>query len=105
MVSGRAAEKSAASSSWASGLTGDHHGREGRRLRDTEEASLGQLEQREERGEQIDDRGTGTERVAPPDLFALEQQELDARRGALDVERPRDDAVQDGGRNPRDHLL
>ena len=56
-VSGRAALKSAASSSWASGVTGDHHRRERRGLSEADDAALGQLEQGQQGGEHVHDRG------------------------------------------------
>src|SRR4051794_30116677 len=104
-VSGREALKSAASSSWASGVTGDHHRREGGRLSQTDGAPLGQLEQGEEHGEEIGDGGARAQRVEPAEFLPFLEQRLDAPGGGLDIERAGHHAVEHGDGYRRDDPL
>src|SRR5690349_17072806 len=88
--SGRAAANSAASSSWASGLTADLDGRERPVLAHGESTPFRQLEQRDEGRQHVHERGPLPDHVPPPEGLPLAEQALDSRGGALDVERPRD---------------
>src|SRR5256712_3033351 len=64
-VSGRDAANSAASSSFASGLTADHDGAERPVLVKPERAALGELQQRDEGGEYVHDLRTRSHDVPP----------------------------------------
>src|SRR5512135_1251039 len=86
--SGRDAANNAASSSFARGLTPDHHGGERFGLRDLHRAALGQLEQRNEGGQHLDDAGASSDDVVPAERLVLLQEGENPRRRALDVERP-----------------
>src|SRR3989454_502105 len=101
-VSGRDDANSAASSSFARGLTLDHDRSERSVLREPQRAALGQLEQRDERGQDVHERGTLPHDLQPATALALRQERLNPRRGALDVERARQHAVQHRLRDERD---
>src|SRR5204863_2008675 len=87
-VSGRDDANSAASSSFARGLTLDHERGERPLLRHAQGAALGELEQRDERGQDVHDRGTVSHNVEPAAALSRGQQPLDPRGGAFHVERP-----------------
>src|SRR5207247_10529342 len=70
-VSGRDDANSAASSSFARGLTLDHDRGERPVLREPQRASLGQLEQRDERGQDVHERGTLPHDLQPAAALAL----------------------------------
>src|SRR4029077_11122951 len=71
--SGRAAANSAASSSWARGLTADLDRREWPILPDRQDAALRELEQRDERGQDFDDRGAFPDHLEPTERLAPRQ--------------------------------
>src|SRR5687768_13872053 len=94
IVSGRDAANSAASSSFVRGCTPDHHRAEGFGLLERQGAALGELEERDERGQHVDERGLRTDRLRPTERLVLLEQGMNPGGGSLDVERPRHDAVQ-----------
>src|SRR5437870_9566770 len=85
-VSGRAEANSAASTSFASGLTADLKRGERPLLVHVQRAALGELEQGDERGQDVHERGTRPHDVAPPERRALREQRLNALGRALHVE-------------------
>src|SRR3989475_8528280 len=85
-VSGRDAANRAASSSFASGLTADHDGAERPVLVELEGAALGELEQRDERGEHVHGGGARPHHVPPREFLAPGQQRVDFRRPPFHVE-------------------
>src|SRR5439155_15002058 len=93
-VSGRAEAYSAASTSFARGLTADLNRSERPLLVNAQGAALGELEQGDEGGQDIHDCGTLPYDVAPREHRALREQRLNALGRALHVERPRNHAVQ-----------
>src|SRR5881628_543134 len=104
-VSGRAEAYSAASTSFASGLTADLNRGERPRLVNVQGAALGELEQGDEGGQDVHECGTLPHDVAPPERRPLGEQRLNALGRALHVERPRYYAVQHRLGNERDHPL
>src|SRR3989441_3584146 len=102
-VSGRDDANSAASSSFARGLTPDHDGSERAVLRQPQRAALGELEQRDEGGEHVHQRGALPHHVEPADLLAPGEQRLDPGDRALHVERARHNAVQHRLGDERDY--
>src|SRR5467141_3273525 len=104
-VSGRADANSAASKSFASGLTTDLNRGERPLLVNVQRAALGQLQQGDERGQDIYDGGPLPHHVAPAEHRPLGEQRLDALGRALHVERPRYHAVQHRLGNERNHPL
>src|SRR5437667_10912619 len=87
--SGRAAANSAASTSFARGLTADLKRGERALLVNVQRAAFGELEQGDERGQDVHDRGTLPHNVAPPERRPRGEQRLNARRRPFHVERPR----------------
>src|SRR5256886_7468143 len=82
-VSGRADANSAASTSFARGLTADLNRGERPLLVNVQRATLGELEQSDERGQDVHDRGTLPHDVAPPERGPLGEQPLYALCRAL----------------------
>src|SRR2546422_1375231 len=93
-VSGRAEANRAASISCARGLTPDLNRGERPLLVNVQRAALGELQQGDERGQDIYDGGPLPHDVAPPELRPPGEQRLDAFDRALHVERPWYHAVQ-----------
>src|SRR2546422_6399581 len=93
-VSGRAEANSADSTSFASGLTADLNRGERPLLVNVQRAALGELEQGDEGGQDVHDRGTLPHNVAPPERRPLREQRLNPLGRALHVERPRHHAVR-----------
>src|SRR5437762_6622166 len=85
-VSGRDDANSAASSSFARGLTLDHNRGERPVLGESQRATPGQPQQRDERGQDVHERGPLPHDLQPAEARTLRQQRLNPRRGALDVE-------------------
>src|SRR2546426_511788 len=104
-VSGRAEANSADSNSFASGLTPDLNRGDRPLLVNVPRAALGELEQGDEGGQDVHDRGTLPHDVAPAERRPLREQRLNPLGRALHVERPRHDAVQHRLRNEGDHPL
>src|SRR5436189_15034 len=104
-VSGRLAANSAASSSCASGLTTDHHGGERFGLLHLAGPTLGELEQGDERRQDLHHPRPGPDHVDPPELLALGEQRGDPRGRAFDVQRPRHHTVQHRLGDERDDAL
>src|SRR5256886_2818470 len=86
-VSGRDDANSAASNSFARGLTADLDRGEGSLLVHAQGPTLGELQQSDEHGEHIDERGTRAHDVQPAELRALGEQRLQLRGRPLHVER------------------
>src|SRR2546423_7325872 len=84
-VSGRADANSAASTSFARGLTADLNRGERPLLVNLQRAALGQLEQGDERGQDVHDRGTLPHDVVPPARRAGGEQRLNALRRPFHV--------------------
>src|SRR2546430_2284791 len=87
-VSGRDDANSAASNSFARGLTADLDRGEGSLLVHAQGPTLGELQQSDEHGEHVDECGTRAHDVQPADLRALGEQRLELRGRPLHVERP-----------------
>src|SRR6266404_1440402 len=104
-VSGRADANSAASTSFARGLTTDLNRGERPLLVNVQRAALGELQQGDERGQDIYDGGPLPHDVAPAEHRPLGEQRLDALGRALHVERPRYHAVQHRLGNERNDPL
>src|SRR6266436_8020451 len=104
-VRGRAEANRAASISCARGLTPDLNRGERPLLVNVQRAALGELQQGDERGQDIYDGGSLPHDVAPPEHRTLGEQRLDALDRALHVERPWYHAVQHRLGNERDHPL
>src|SRR6266702_1745297 len=86
-VSGRAEANSAASTSFASGLTADLNRGERPLLVNVQRAALGELEQGDEGGQDVHDRRTFPHDVAPPEHRTFREQRLNPLGRALHVER------------------
>src|SRR6267378_1348573 len=93
-VSGRDAANNAASSSFARGCTIDHHGAERLLLRQRQGTALRELEQRDERREDIHERRLWANCFRPSERLVFFQQSQDPRGRAFHVERPRHHAMQ-----------
>src|SRR6266851_1869030 len=104
-VSGRADANSAASTSFARGLTTDLNRGERPLLVNVQRAALRELQQGDERGQDIYDGGPLPHDVAPAEHRPLGEQRLDALGRALHVERPRYHAVQHRLGNERNDAL
>src|SRR4051812_13547557 len=92
-ASGRGAAKRAASSSLVRCSTFYHDRRERRGLIEGAGSPAGQLQNADEGGQDVDDRGRIAQQVAEDEPFALAEPLHDAALGAFDVERPRRDPV------------
>src|SRR5437868_8210965 len=86
---GRPLAKSAASSSFASGVTRDLQGGEGTTLMQATLAAARQLEQRQERREHLPRLGAGGADVHPAHVGAQREQPADRVDRAVHVERAR----------------
>src|SRR5881392_27215 len=104
-VSGRDDANSAASNSFARGLTADLDRGEGSLLVHAQGPTLGELQESDEHGEHVDECGTRAHDVQPAELRALDEQRLQLRGRPLHIERPGYDAVQHRLRDERDHPL
>src|SRR5438552_126474 len=93
-VSGRAEANSAASMSFARGLTADLNQGERPLLVNVQRTALRELEQGDERGQDVHDRGTLPHDVAPPERRPLAEPRLNALRRPFHVQRPRNPTVQ-----------
>src|SRR5213592_2119536 len=104
-VSGRAEANSAASTSFASGLTADLNRGERPLLVHVQRAALGELEQGDEGGQDVHDRRTFPHDVAPPEHRTFREQRLNPLGRALHVERSGHYTVQHRLGNEGDHPL
>src|SRR5438876_8350778 len=104
-VSGRDEANNAASNSFARGLTADLDGGERSLLVNAQGPTLGELQQRDEYGQHVDDRGTLAHGLQPAELRALGEQRLQLGGRPLHVERPRHHPVQHWLRDEGDHAL
>src|SRR5439155_5277289 len=104
-VSGRAEANSAASTSFASGLTADLNRGERPLLMNVQRAALGELEQGDEGGQDVHDRRTFPHDVAPPEHRTFREQRLNPLGRALHVERSGHYTVQHRLGNEADNRL
>src|SRR5256886_13391894 len=104
-VSGRDDANSAASNSFARGLTADLDRGERALLVYAQGPTLGELQQRDEYGQHVDDGGALAHGLQPAKLRALRQQRLQPGGRPFHIQRPRHHAVQHRLRYEGDHEI
>src|SRR5918992_4800350 len=100
---GRLLAKSAASSSFASGVTGDLHATKGSHLHELELATASQFEKREQRRQYLPRLRVVLYQIRPLRHRAHREQGANGRHCAVDIECARNDVVQRGPRRNAKH--
>src|SRR2546421_91365 len=103
-VSGRDDANSAASNSFARGLTADLDRGERALLVYAQGPTLGELQQRDEYGQHVDDGGALAHGLQPAKLRALRQQRLQPGGRPFHIQRPRQQHLRLDPQQPRRHL-